>query len=600
MNATTQPIVHLNLARKWRSKQFHEIVGQELPVRMLQNSLYINHIFPVYLFSGQRGCGKTTTARIFAGALNCQNLSAFQQNPKEQKLPCLQCASCQAMSVGQHPDFIEIDAASHTGVDNVRNIIDAASLLPIMGTRRIYLIDEAHMLSKAAFNAFLKILEEPPASVVFMLATTDPLKIVETVRSRCFQLFFTALETTALVDHLEHVCSAENIPAQRAALQTIVQETEGSARDALNLLEQVRFAHPEVTQTAVDSVLGYLPETVLLDLFENITVHNTAQTLAVLQSLETYNCTPLIVWKKLQELIQTLLLCNANVPATRHYSDMERVQKLAHIHTTASLLYCLQILYDHEMVLIKSTAQSGILNLMVLTMLQPTQQRPTIEPVLPDIQPTISKASNTPTPPVVTENVVSQSSAPTDNNSHDTVWKTFVQKISTLSDPLLHSIFQQGSYRNLDTGTHTVTLVFAKETEFFHDWLTTTQTIWQPLINEIFGATMQCTITFETKAASSLESTPRPVSATRSLPTTQNSMTATVKTAAQPTKQNYTASNSRAKQPTLAQEMPGKPIDISDKEQWATTHALLDAFGGKVVEIQPSEPSKQEQYDIVT
>ncbi len=182
--------VKLNLARKWRSKNFNEIVGQDLPVRMLKNSLYREQFFPVYLFSGQRGCGKTTTARVFAMALNCALLKSFQQEPQTIILPCLQCESCIVALSGKHPDFIEIDAASHTGVDNVRQIVEAASYLPVLGSKKIYLIDEAHMLSKAAFNALLKILEEPPRSTLFILATTDLHKIIDTVQSRCFQLFF--------------------------------------------------------------------------------------------------------------------------------------------------------------------------------------------------------------------------------------------------------------------------------------------------------------------------------------------------------------------------------------------------------------------------
>ena len=171
-----------------------KLVGQPLVVRLVKNSLYRNLIFPVYLLIRYSWLWKTSVARIFAAALNCDALEQFQKNPQNQQLPCLACASCQAMQAMNHPDFIEIDAASHTGVDNVRAIIDAASFVPVLGKKKIYLIDEAHMLSKAAFNAFLKILEEPPISVVFMLATTDPHKILETVTSRCFQLFFEPIE----------------------------------------------------------------------------------------------------------------------------------------------------------------------------------------------------------------------------------------------------------------------------------------------------------------------------------------------------------------------------------------------------------------------
>ena len=188
--STTMNEIQLNLTRKWRAQYFDQIIGQDLSVKMLKNSLYRGHFFLFICFAGQRGTGKTSMARVFAAAINCQVLPLFQKDPKSNIMPCMQCASCLAMHAGKHPDFIEIDAASHTGVDNVRQIIDSAAFLPLMGQKKIYLIDEAHMLSKAAFNAFLKILEEPPMSALFILATTDPQKIIDTVRSRCFQVCF--------------------------------------------------------------------------------------------------------------------------------------------------------------------------------------------------------------------------------------------------------------------------------------------------------------------------------------------------------------------------------------------------------------------------
>lgn len=259
----------LNLARKWRSAQFKEIIGQELVVRILQNSLFKNQFFPVYLFSGQRGCGKTSTARVFASSLNCLKLSEFQVNPKI-NLPCLQCNSCIAMTANQHPDFIEIDAASYTGVDNIRNIIDTSSFLPLLGVRKIYLIDEVHMLSKAAFNAFLKILEEPPKFVVFILATTEVQKLPDTVRSRCFQLFFNPVNLQTVVTHLEKMCEKESITFEREGLEMIASVTQGSLRDAINLLEQARFAESCVTQSSVLSVLGYIDDTVILSMLQSI------------------------------------------------------------------------------------------------------------------------------------------------------------------------------------------------------------------------------------------------------------------------------------------------------------------------------------------
>ncbi len=317
MGSTIDIKQQLNLARKWRSKNFDQIIGQNLTVRALKNSLFLNHLFPVYLFSGQRGCGKTTTARVFTAAINCQNLDSFRKEPRNFKLPCLECQSCLLMASGKHPDFIEIDAASHTGVDNVRNIIEAAALLPVIGRKRVYLIDEAHMLSKAAFNAFLKILEEPPKSALFILATTDPGKIIETVRSRCFQLFFGAIDSIALKQHLRQICLTEQIICDDSALDLIIKETDGCARDAINMLERVRFTDQEISENTVLLALGYPDVAQLEKLFEILLVQREIGLLLV--QLDLINLTryaPDFIWKRLLHLIRDAWRIKFNLPVT--------------------------------------------------------------------------------------------------------------------------------------------------------------------------------------------------------------------------------------------------------------------------------------------
>ena len=307
MRESSMETGNLNLARKWRSKNFDQIVGQELSVKILKNSLYLDRFFPVYLFSGQRGCGKTTTARVFAAAVNCEYLEAFRKNPRSQQLPCNSCASCVAMLKGKHPDFIEMDAASHTGVDNVRNIVDAASLLPVMGRKKIYLIDEAHMLSKSAFNAFLKILEEPPSSVLFILATTDTDKIIDTVKSRCFQLFFKPVQDQPLVNHLKVICADEAIKVEADALSLIIKETEGSVRDAINVLERVRFSSSVVTKESVRAVLGHLDDEQLIQLFEAVLHKTPADLISYFKQLDLESIAPSFVWYRLIDLIRTAI-----------------------------------------------------------------------------------------------------------------------------------------------------------------------------------------------------------------------------------------------------------------------------------------------------
>ena len=255
----------LNLARSWRPATFDTIVGQELSIRILKNGLFLNKLFPVYLFAGQRGCGKTSTARVFAAAINYKKLDDWQKTPKS-SLPCLKCESCTSMSRGAHPDFIEMDAASHTGVDDIRHLTESASYVPLIADKKVYLIDEAHMLSKAAFNAFLKILEEPPPRVLFILATTELHKIPETVRSRCFQVMFNPIVHATVTEHLEKICTHEEIEIETDALALVAHETQGSLRDAINLLEKVRFLDTKVTRELVLKTLGKLSEQAMYEL----------------------------------------------------------------------------------------------------------------------------------------------------------------------------------------------------------------------------------------------------------------------------------------------------------------------------------------------
>lgn len=358
----------LNLARKWRSRTFDQIVGQELAVRVLKNSLYLNHFFPVYLFSGQRGCGKTTTARVFTAAVNCQNLTNFQKEPRNFTIPCQNCDSCLLMQSGKHPDFIEIDAASHTGVDNVRNIIEAAALLPVVGRRRVYLIDEAHMLSKAAFNAFLKVLEEPPHGVLFILATTDPQKIIETVRSRCFQLFFGALETNALLNHLQQICITEQIMADPAALELIIQETEGCARDAINLLERVRFGGKRVTTGAVAQALGYPDQRQMEQLLACLLLEQEpAELLSLLTEINLSRYAPDLIWKRLLTLVRQTWRLKFKLPVAGVSPEFSALMPNV---TTERLILVLEAFCVQEQLFVRSAYPQLFLELFLLATLK--------------------------------------------------------------------------------------------------------------------------------------------------------------------------------------------------------------------------------------
>ena len=221
------------LARRYRSETFDEVVGQAAVTQTLKNAIKTDRVSHAYLFTGTRGVGKTTMARILAKALNCLS---FDQPTVE---PCNECESCLAVSQGEDIDVIEIDAASHTGVEHMRELRQNAIYRPGRARFKIYIIDEVHMLSTSAFNALLKTLEEPPEHVKFILATTEPNKILTTILSRCQRFDFRNISVSDIAGQLEHVLSSEGIEAEEAVIRRVARLANGSMRDALSLLDQL-------------------------------------------------------------------------------------------------------------------------------------------------------------------------------------------------------------------------------------------------------------------------------------------------------------------------------------------------------------------------
>ena len=336
-----QPLHH-----KYRPQTFDSLVGQSAITTTLTNAINSFRIAPAYLFTGPRGTGKTSSARILALSLNCQTSNSPTAHP------CGKCSSCRAIATGSALDVVEIDAASNSGVDNIRELIDSSKFAPIECRYKVYIIDEVHSLSSQAFQALLKTLEEPPANVVFILCTTEAHKVPATIISRCQRFDFRRIGTDTMVQHLKIIASKERIDITEEALQITAQLSSGCLRDAECLLDKLSLLSTTITPEWIWSVAGVVPETELLLLLKAIAASNNDAVQTILRDLLESGSEPSVILQSITSLYRDLLIAktspNKSSSVSLTESTWQQLCKLALGWETSTILQAQQHLRQCE------------------------------------------------------------------------------------------------------------------------------------------------------------------------------------------------------------------------------------------------------------
>ena len=435
------------LHHKYRPQRFNQLVGQEAIATTLSNALRTGRIAPAYLFTGPRGTGKTSSARILARSLNC--IASAEPTPE----PCGSCELCRSIASGSALDVIEIDAASNTGVDNIRDLIERSRFAPVQARWKVYVVDECHMLSTAAFNALLKTLEEPPPRVVFVLATTDPQRVLPTILSRCQRFDFRRIPLEAMEQHLSWIAKQEEIAINPAAIHLVAQMAQGGLRDAESLLDQLSLLPAPVEPDAVWELLGAVPEQELLGLAAALAAADPVALLKNIRGLLDRGREATAVLQGIAGLLRDLVLAIAapDQPELSSFSPANRAElpALANQLGRQKLLNWQQGLRGSETQLRQSAQPRLWLEVLLLGLLsEPViASAPVVtKPIHPQIETAVSAAVKSEAPqktPIANNEIIN-------NNSQDltVIWQQILASLELPSTRMLLS--QQGELVRLD------------------------------------------------------------------------------------------------------------------------------------------------------